>query len=331
MIELKNINKTYKTQERRFGLLGIIKDMFKPNYSEVKALTDISFKIENNENVAIVGKNGSGKSTLIKIISGILRPTSGEILFNHKNIYENQKEYKRNIGVIFGQRSQLYQNMIFRESLELFRLIYKIEKDEANKRLNTLIDLFKLENLLKKPIREMSLGEKMKCEIALVLFHNPKILLLDEPTIGLDLEVKEQFYNLIKTYKQSNNIILILISHNSDDIINLSERLLVLNNGKLQEDIRTHEFIESYNKSKIVTLLYKKHIDLTEKLQSNFNIIDKDLQKTSISFEVDKQITMEEIFNSLDDKENIYDIKIENEDFSKILLNYYKTYKDKKS
>lgn len=328
MIELKNIDKTYKTQERRFGLLGIVKDMFKPDYSEVKALTDISFKIENNENVAIVGKNGSGKSTLIKIISGILRPTSGEILFNHKNIYENQKEYKRNIGVIFGQRSQLYQNMIFRESLELFRLIYKIEKNEANKRLNTLIDLFKLENLLKKPIREMSLGQKMKCEIALVLFHNPKILLLDEPTIGLDLEVKEQFYNLIKTYKQSNDIILILISHNSDDIINLSERLLVLNNGKLQEDIRTHEFIESYNKSKIVTLLYKKHINLTEKLQSNFNIIDKDLQKNSISFEVDKKITMEEIFNSLDDKENIYDIKIENEDFSKILLNYYK---DKKS
>lgn len=328
MIELKNIDKTYKTQERRFGLLGIIKDMFKADYSEVKALTDISFKIENNENVAIVGKNGSGKSTLIKIISGILRPTSGEILFNHKNIYENQKEYKRNIGVIFGQRSQLYQNMIFRESLELFRLIYKIEKNKANKRLNTLIDLFKLENLLKKPIREMSLGQKMKCEIALVLFHNPKILLLDEPTIGLDLEVKEQFYNLIKTYKQSNDIILILISHNSDDIINLSERLLVLNNGKLQEDIRTHEFIESYNKSKIVTLLYKKHINLTEKLQSNFNIIDKDLQKNSISFEVDKKITMEEIFNSLDDKENIYDIKIENEDFSKILLNYYK---DKKS
>ena len=328
MIELKNIDKTYKTQERRFGLLGIVKDMFKPDYSEVKALTNISFKIENNENVAIVGKNGSGKSTLIKIISGILRPTSGEILFNHKNIYENQKEYKRNIGVIFGQRSQLYQNMIFRESLELFRLIYKIEKNEANKRLNTLIDLFKLENLLKKPIREMSLGQKMKCEIALVLFHNPKILLLDEPTIGLDLEVKEQFYNLIKTYKQSNDIILILISHNSDDIINLSERLLVLNNGKLQEDIRTHEFIESYNKSKIVTLLYKKHINLTEKLQSNFNIIDKDLQKNSISFEVDKKITMEEIFNSLDDKENIYDIKIENEDFSKILLNYYK---DKKS
>ncbi|MGI0518399.1 ATP-binding cassette domain-containing protein [Treponema denticola] len=328
MIELKNINKTYKTQERRFGLLGIVKDMFKPDYSEVKALTDISFKVGNNENIAIVGKNGSGKSTLIKIISGILRPTSGEILFNHKNIYENQKEYKRNIGVIFGQRSQLYQNMIFRESLELFRLIYKIEKNEATKRLNTLIDLFKLENLLKKPIREMSLGQKMKCEIALVLFHNPKILLLDEPTIGLDLEVKEQFYNLIKTYKQSNDIILILISHNSDDIINLSERLLVLNNGKLQEDIKTHEFIESYNKSKIVTLLYKKHIDLTEKLQSNFNIIDKDLQKNSISFEVDKQITMEEIFNSLDDKENIYDIKIENEDFSKILLNYYK---DKKS
>ena len=160
MIELKNIDKTYKTQERRFGLLGIVKDMFKPDYSEVKALTDISFKIENNENVAIVGKNGSGKSTLIKIISGILRPTSGEILFNHKNIYENQKEYKRNIGVILGQRSQLYQNMIFRESLELFRLIYKIEKNEANKRLNTLIDLFKLENLLKKPIREMSLGQK---------------------------------------------------------------------------------------------------------------------------------------------------------------------------
>ena len=328
MIELKNIDKTYKTQERRFGLLGIVKDMFKPDYSEVKALTDISFKVGNNENIAIVGKNGSGKSTLIKIISGILRPTSGEILFNHKNIYENQKEYKRNIGVIFGQRSQLYQNMIFRESLELFRLIYKIEKNKANKRLNTLIDLFKLENLLKKPIREMSLGQKMKCEIALVLFHNPKILLLDEPTIGLDLEVKEQFYNLIKTYKQSNDIILILISHNSDDIINLSERLLVLNNGKLQEDIRTHEFIESYNKSKIVTLLYKKHINLTEKLQSNFNIIDKDLQKNSISFEVDKQITMEEIFNSLDDKENIYDIKIENEDFSKILLNYYK---DKKT
>ena len=144
----------------------------------------------------------------------------------------------------------------------------------------------------------------------------------------MNLEVKEQFYNLIKTYKQSNDIILILISHNSDDIINLSERLLVLNNGKLQEDIRTHEFIESYNKSKIVTLLYKKHINLTEKLQSNFNIIDKDLQKNSISFEVDKKITMEEIFNSLDDKENIYDIKIENEDFSKILLNYYK---DKKS
>ncbi len=298
--------------------------MFKADYSEVKALTDISFKISNNENLAIVGKNGSGKSTLIKIISGILRPTSGEVLFNQENIYSNQKEYKRNIGAIFGQRSQLYQNMIFRESLELFRFIYKIEKGEANKRLDSLIDLFQLENLLKKPVREMSLGQKMKCEIASVLFHNPKILLLDEPTIGLDLEVKEQFYNLIKTYKKTNDIILVLISHNSDDIKNLSDRLLILNNGKLQEDIRTNEFIANYDKTKIVTLLYKEHIDLSKKIQNDFNIIDENLEKKSISFEVNKHITMEEIFNLIENKESIYDIKIENEDFSKVLLNYYK-------
>ena len=150
MIRLININKKYRIQERRSGLSGIIKDLINPKYSEINALNNISLSIKKGEKIGIVGKNGSGKSTLIKLLSGVLRPTTGEIYYYEKNIFGNLKNFKKNIALMFGQRSQLYQNMIFSESLELYRLIYGMSKSKAKQRIDLLVELLSLQDILKK-------------------------------------------------------------------------------------------------------------------------------------------------------------------------------------
>ena len=195
LLDLKNISKSFYTINRKPGIKGIFSDILFSNQYIIKALEDINFSISIEDRIGLIGKNGSGKSTLIKILSSVLKPTTGYIYFNNSEISKIKNHFKKQIGVFWGQRFQLSNELALQESFELLRFIYGIEKNKYRERIQFLLNTFKIEKYLKRPVRELSLGQRIICEISAIFIHSPKIIFLDEPTIGLDLEIKELFYN----------------------------------------------------------------------------------------------------------------------------------------
>ena len=190
IIEVKNLVKTYKIIEKEEGLLGYFKNLIKPKYKEFTAVNNINFNIDEGELVGYIGENGAGKSTTIKMLTGLLTPTSGKVLINGLIPYEKRIENNKNIGAVFGQKTQLWWDLPVIESFRLIKKMYKIPENEYRKNLKKFTEILELEDLLDKQVKNLSLGQKMRCEIAATFLHNPKIVYLDEPTIGLDVFVK---------------------------------------------------------------------------------------------------------------------------------------------
>ena len=190
-ISVKHINKTFKVPIKNYAKFGILKSFFKRKYRYIRAIDDISFSIKKGEIVGYIGPNGAGKSTTIKILSGILVPDNGEVVIDSKIPWKQRREYVSSIGVVFGQRSQLWWDIPAIDSFKLLKDIYNITDKKYENSLNELIEMLKLKDIINIPVRQLSLGNRMKCEIAAALIHQPKILFLDEPTIGLDAVSKK--------------------------------------------------------------------------------------------------------------------------------------------
>ncbi|UUX34133.1 ABC transporter ATP-binding protein [Fundicoccus culcitae] len=236
MIELNNINKSYKIAKRQAGIWNATKALFKKETVLVNALVDVSFTIRKGEIVGYIGPNGAGKSSTIKVMSGILTPDSGECLINGLTPWKDRQEHVRNIGVVFGQRSQLWWEVPVIDSFELLRDIYKLDQRAYKITLNDLSDQLMLGDLLETPVRQLSLGQRMRCELAASLLHQPSILFLDEPTIGLDAQSKLAVRNFIKQLNQSSQTTVILTTHDMQDIEALTERVLLIGNGHVLLD-----------------------------------------------------------------------------------------------
>ena len=204
-IEVKHINKTFKVPVKSSGRFSTLKSFFNRKYNYIKAINDISFSIKKGEIVGYIGPNGAGKSTTIKILSGILTPDNGEVIINRMIPWKDRKKYVSNIGVVFGQRSQLWWDIPAIDSFNLLKDIYKLDDSEYQRTLNELINLLNLKDIINIPVRQLSLGNRMKCEIAASLLHKPKILFLDEPTIGLDAVSKKIVREFIKKINNSTN------------------------------------------------------------------------------------------------------------------------------
>ena len=205
-IKVSGISKTFKVTKRSSGLRNALKSFFKRNYEYVDAVKDISFSIEKGEIVGYIGPNGAGKSTTIKMLSGILLPTAGYIRVNGLDPFKDRKKYVSNIGVVFGQRSQLAWDIPAEDTFDLLKDIYKVDEKTFNKNKTELINLLKIGEIIKKPVRSLSLGERMRCEIAASLLHSPKILFLDEPTIGLDAVSKKIVRDFILKINKERNM-----------------------------------------------------------------------------------------------------------------------------
>lgn len=236
MIELNNINKSFKVAKRSSGFINATKALFKKEYSKVKALDNVSFKIEPGEIVGYIGPNGAGKSSTIKVMSGILEPDSGTCDINGLTPWHNRKEHVRNIGVVFGQRSQLWWEVPVIDSFELLRDIYDIDQSRYQRQLQELTDRLQLGDLLNTPTRQLSLGQRMRCEIAASLLHEPAILFLDEPTIGLDAVSKIAVREFIKELNAKKQTTVILTTHDMQDIEALTNRILLLGKGQILLD-----------------------------------------------------------------------------------------------
>lgn len=236
MIEMKGISKTYRICKREAGIGSAVKALFTRDYTEIHALKEMSFTIPDGQIVGYIGPNGAGKSTTIKILSGILRPDSGECTVNGMVPWEDRKKYVSKLGVVFGQRSQLWWDVPVIESFQLLRDIYRVERGEFQSNLRRLTEQLDLQPFLNAPVRLLSLGQRMRCEIAASLLHSPEILFLDEPTIGLDAVSKLKVREFIQSENRERKITVILTTHDMQDIDALCHRVLLIGKGQLLLD-----------------------------------------------------------------------------------------------
>lgn len=236
MIELSHIHKTFRVARREAGLKAAAKALFHREYTEVRALQDISFTIGDGEMVGYIGPNGAGKSSTIKIMSGVMRPDSGQCVINGRVPWQDRVNHVREIGVVFGQRSQLWWDVPVIDSFELLRDIYHVEEGTYRRNVNNLTELLDIGEILKTPCRQLSLGQRMRCEIAASLLHNPKTLFLDEPTIGLDAVSKIAVRDFIKTVNREYGTTVILTTHDMQDIEALTQRIILIGKGQILLD-----------------------------------------------------------------------------------------------
>ncbi|MBO5142311.1 MAG: ATP-binding cassette domain-containing protein [Clostridia bacterium] len=260
VIEVENLSKTFERKIRGKGLKGF----FDAKVETYDAVKNISFSIKKGEKVAFVGPNGAGKSTTIKMLTGIIHPTDGKIKVAGYNPVTQRKQMAYKIGCMFGQKSGLWMHLTAMDSYKLFGAIYDLDEKEALKKINNLIDTFQINDLVNIPVRKLSLGQRMICEIVGVLIHEPEIIFLDEPTIGLDIVVKERLRNLIKAINEKNNVTVFLTSHDVGDIEKLCDRVIIIDKGQIVIDEDIKKLKEKYMKTETITIRKEESVALED-------------------------------------------------------------------
>lgn len=278
MINVYNLTKEFKTNKKYPGFKGAIKSLFSTEYTVNKAVDNMNFQIGEGEVVGYIGSNGAGKSTTIKMMTGILTPTSGKVEVNGIIPYENRTENAMNIGVVFGQRTQLWWDLPLSETFSLLRDIYNVSQEDFQERMKFFNDVLEIDEFMLRPVRTLSLGQRMRADLAASLIHNPKILYLDEPTIGLDVVVKEKVRNAIKEINKKYNTTVILTTHDLEDIEELCDRIIIIDKGVKIYDGGLKEIREKYGYMTTVSVLIKKsEIDKNIDINSYFNLDNNDL------------------------------------------------------
>jgi len=322
-IEVKQINKTFKVPLKSTGKFGTLKTFFSRKYKYIDAIKDISFSIDKGEIVGYIGPNGAGKSTTIKILSGILVPDNGKVLIDKKVPWKDRREYVKDIGVVFGQRSQLWWDIPAIDSFNLLKDIYKIEENKYNKKLNELVELLNLKDIINVPVRQLSLGSRMRCEIAASLLHSPKILFLDEPTIGLDAVSKKIVRDFIKKLNKKDNVTVILTTHDMADIEALAKRIILIGKGEVLYDGTLSNLKKNYD--------YLRKIKVTTHDKLNLKkdyIVDFKETKDTLEFTIDiRKIEISDFIKLISSKISIIDIDIDTGNIDELIVRLYEEYK----
>jgi ABC-2 type transport system ATP-binding protein len=236
LIDVRELSKDFRTFKRREGVWGSIQNLFVREYTTVKAVDRVSFAVKRGEMVGYIGPNGAGKSTSIKMLTGILMPSSGEARVNGFLPYRQRRQYVKSIGVVFGQRTQLWWDIAVVESFKLLRRIYEVSESDFRARMEKFNEILSIQDYLLTPVRKLSLGERMRCDLAAALLHNPPLLFLDEPTIGLDVVAKDQIRKFLRAINREFHTTVLLTTHDLDDIEELCRRIMIIDHGKLLYD-----------------------------------------------------------------------------------------------
>ncbi len=235
-IIVRDLSKSFRTFNRRDGVWGSVKDLFHRNYQSLQAVDHISFSVKRGELIGYIGPNGAGKSTSIKMLTGILKPTSGEINVLGFDPFRNREKYTKQIGVVFGQRTQLWWDIAVLESFRLLSTIYDVPQEEFQKRLEQFTELFDLKDVLRTPVRKLSLGQRMRCDLAASLLHRPEVLFLDEPTVGLDAVGKDSIRSFLRQINKEFKTTIVLTTHDLQEIEELCERIVIIDKGRIIYD-----------------------------------------------------------------------------------------------
>ena len=322
-IIVKNLNKTFKVNIRDSGLINAFKSLVKREYKMIKAVDDISFKIDRKEIVGLIGPNGAGKSTTIKMLTGILKPDSGEISVMGFTPFIDRIKYVKNIGVVFGQKSQLWWDIPTEDSFLLLKDIYKIDDKEYQKNKEELVNLLNLKDILKTPVRQLSLGQRMRCEIAASLLHNPKVLFLDEPTIGLDAVSKVQVRKFIKEINEKKDVTIILTSHDMTDIESLTNRLIVIGHGKKLYDGKLTDIKKKFNNQKRLEIIFKK-LDEIPNIKE-VEVLKKEKNKIVLNVNM-KEHSISEVIREYSKVCEIEDVNIIENNIDDVIVKLYEEY-----
>lgn len=321
IIKVKKLCKDYKYNVKD-DKKGFLYNLFNSNEKIVKAVNNISFEVEEGETIAFIGPNGAGKSTTIKMLTGILYPTSGDIKICGLTPIKDRDKLAYKIGTVFGQRSQLLPNLPLTDSMEMFGAMYDMSKEEIESRIEELSELFDLKEFIKQPVRKLSLGQRMRAEIATSLIHRPKIIFLDEPTIGLDVISKKKLRDLFLRINQEEKTTIFLTSHDTEDIQSICKRCVIINHGKIIIDTTTKDLMSSYIKNKNIVITPESIFDEYPELPNGITYIEK--TKDQITVKVNTEIIgTQKALQELTKKFNIDDVDIQNESLEDIIRGIY--------
>lgn len=320
IIEIKHLSKTFKIKEKEKGFKGSLKSIFKPKYKIKKAVNNINLSIDKGEIIAFIGPNGAGKSTTIKMLTGILCPSSGEAIVSGINPAKQRKKLAYKIGTVFGQKEQLWTHLTPYDNFKFFGAIYDLKDYEIEKRIKELNDTLELNDFINTPVRNLSLGQRIRCEIAASLIHKPEILFLDEPTIGLDPVVKENIRVLIKRMNKEFGTTIFLTSHDVGDIEKLCKRVIIINDGKVVLDDSMSNLKYNYLNKKIIEVKMKEKVNLSD--ADGITVLKDKGYGLKLAIDVSKK-SVSDVMKMLD-TDKIIDINISNEPLENIIANIYK-------
>ena len=320
IIEIKHLSKTFRIKEKEKGFKGSLKSIFKPKYKIKKAVNNLSLTVEKGEVIAFIGPNGAGKSTTIKMLTGILTPTKGEAIVAGINPAKQRKKLAYKIGTVFGQKEQLWTHLTPYDNFKFFGAIYDLKDYEIERRIKELNDTLELDEFINTPVRNLSLGQRIRCEIAASLIHKPEILFLDEPTIGLDPVVKENIRVLIKRMNKEFGTTIFLTSHDVGDIEKLCKRVIIINDGKVVLDDTMQNLKYHYLNRKIIEVKMKEKVNLDD--EDGITILKDKEYNLKLSIDVSKKSVADVI--KLLNTDKIIDINISNEPLENIIANIYK-------
>ena len=319
-IEVKNISKEFKVNKRSAGIPGMIANMFVPKFEIKKAVNDLSFTIEKGEMVGFIGPNGAGKSSTIKMLSGILCPDKGSISVGGYIPYKQRKSYVGNIGVVFGQKSQLQWDLPVIDSFELLRAIYRIPEEKYKRNLDRFTEMLDMKGFINQPVRQLSLGQRMRSDIVASLLHSPEIVFFDEPTIGVDIIGKETIRSFIKELNEQDKVTMIFTTHDMQDIEQTCKRIIIIDKGSLMYDGSLQEIRSRYGTTRRLIAEFNEETAVAPIK----NVIIEDLKDRKVSFTFDNNVVdVNKLMHEVLEKYSVHDVTVAEPEIESIIQKMY--------
>ena len=322
-IEVKNLQKTFQTKRKTVGMRGSVKSLFKPEYSSIEAVRGLTFQMDAGELLGFIGPNGAGKSTTIKILTGILHPTGGDAKVLGYIPWKDRQKLAYHIGTVFGQRPQLWYHLPAIDTFTLFGKIFEMDDRDTKMRIGQLAETFEIQDLLETPVRKLSLGQRMRCEVAASLLHRPKLILLDEPSIGLDVVAKQRIRDAIREMAQLENVGVLLTSHDAGDLEALCRRVIIINHGQIVYEDKVSNLKRKFLTSKLVEVRYGEEVPKT------FKVNGTELLKTGkhgVKLRFDTRTTpVEQVLAHLTEAGSVMDITISDPPLEEVIAKIYQT------
>lgn len=326
-IEVINLQKTFQTKRKTVGLGGSVRALFNPEYSSVEAVRGLTFQMEAGELLGFIGPNGAGKSTTIKMLTGILHPSGGDAKVLGYVPWKDRQKLAYHIGTVFGQRPQLWYHLPAIDTFTLFGKIFEMEDRDTKMRIDQLAEAFEIRDLLETPVRKLSLGQRMRCEVAASLLHRPKLILLDEPSIGLDVVAKQHIRDAIREMARQENVGVLLTSHDAGDLEALCRRVIVINHGQIVYEDKVSNLKRKFLTSKLVEVRYG------EEVSKSFKVDGTELLKTGqygVKLRFDTRNTpVEKVLAHLTEAGNVVDITISDPPLEDVIAKIYQTAENK--